>query len=166
MTILIDTREPWPHPWAAHFPEDVVLVRQGLETGDIAAEANPTVVIERKTVSDFLGSITAGRERFNKEMMRARYLDHFCVIVEGTMLDCMESRGGMTANSLLGTVAAITRRIGQIHFVGTERYAALLAYRILSQPIHEANQLAAAAKKSPKKLPPAAPRNPDGTLEY
>ena len=164
-TILIDTREPWPHPWEIHLP-DAVFVRQGLETGDITAEANPSIVIERKTVSDFLGSITAGRERFNKELMRSRYLDHFCIIVEGSFMDCIDSRGGMNSESLIGTVAAITRRCCPIHFAGSEAYAARLAFRILTQPLNDANKLAAATKKSVKKLPPPAPKKPDGTSLY
>ena len=62
MTITIDTREPWPHPWALYFPADVRLIRGTLETGDLALAALPDgAVIERKTVADFLAAI--GRER-------------------------------------------------------------------------------------------------------
>lgn len=162
---MCDTREPWPHPWAKHLP-DVNLVREGLETGDMALAGNPAIVIERKTVSDFLGSITAGRERFENELKRSRYLDHFCIIVEGSLIDCANEKGGLSMESLIGTVAAITRRWCPIHFAGTERYAARLAFRILSQPAAEANKLAGAVKRAAKKNPPPVPLNADGSALY
>lgn len=163
--ILCDTREPWPHPWAKHLP-DVQFVREGLETGDMALAGNPAIVVERKTVSDFLGSITAGRERFENELKRSRYLDHFCIIVEGSLMDCVNDRGGLTLESLMGTVAAITRRWCPIHFAGTEGYAARLAFRILSQPAAEANKLAGAVKRAAKKIPAQVPVKEDGTALY
>lgn len=152
--LIIDTREPWPHPWRTHFPDDIELVRDGLETGDMALACNPGVVIERKSVSDFLGSITAGRERFEAELKRSRRLDFMAVIVEGTMLDCMDDRGGMSTESLLGTVAAISRRYCPVLFAGTQGLAARLAVRILRQPVDEANRLVKAVKKSQEKALP------------
>lgn len=150
-TIIIDTREPWPHPWEIHLPEAHFL-RDGLETGDIALAANRNLVVERKTVSDFLGSVTAGRERFEAELRRSRVLDHFAIVIEGSMLDVIADSGGFTMESLFGTVAAFSRRWGvAIHFAGSERYAARLAWSILTQPLNEANRLIKAAKTADKK---------------
>ena len=148
--ILVDTREPWPHPWAKHLPE-ASFAQQALETGDVVLAANPLIVIERKTVNDFLGSITAGRERFDRELARSRHLDQFCIIVEGSLIDCMDERGGLSSESLLGTIAAFGRRKFTIHFAGTERFAARLAWRILTQPVAEANKLAGAARRAEQK---------------
>jgi len=150
MQLIIDTREPWPHPWRGHFPAELELIREGLETGDMALACNPGVVIERKSVPDFIGSITAGRERFEAELKRARRLDFMAIIVEGTMLDCMDDRGGMSTESLLGTVAAISRRYCPILFAGTQGLAARLAIRILRQPVDEANRLMKAVRKAEK----------------
>ena len=149
-TLIIDTREPWPHPWQPHLPEANFLV-DGLETGDIALAANRLMVVERKTVTDFLGSITAGRDRFEAELKRARFCDHFAIIVEGSMLDVVAERGGMTLDSLYGTVAAITRRWCNVHFADSTRGAARLAWAILTQPVNEANRLVKAAKTAEKK---------------
>lgn len=159
--IFCDTREPWPHPWERHIPE-AIFVREGLETGDLALAGNPSVAIERKTVSDFLGSITAGRGRFEAELKRARFLDHFCIIVEGSLIDVLDARGGLTTESLIGTVAAISRRGAMVHFAGSERLAARLAWRILSQPAVEANRLVNATKKAAG----AAPVTEDGRMLY
>lgn len=149
-TLIIDTREPWPHPWERHIPEAHFL-RDGLETGDICLAGNRGIVVERKTVSDFLGSITAGRERFEGELKRSRFLDHFAIIVEGSMPDVVDARGGLTLESLYGTVAAITRRWCNVHFAGSERGAARLAWCLLSQPANEANKLVKALKTAEKK---------------
>jgi len=149
-TLVIDTREPWPHPWAIHIPE-AAFIRDGMETGDICLAGNRMVAVERKTVSDFLGSITAGRERFEAELKRSRMLDHFAIIVEGSMMDVVEERGGLALESLYGTVAAITRRWCPIHFAGSERGAARLAWCILSQPHNEANKLVKAVKVAEKR---------------
>lgn len=163
--ILIDTREPWPHPWAKHLPE-ATFIQQGLETGDIALAGNPSIVVERKTVSDFLGTITAGRDRFKNELKRARELQQFHIIVEGSMIDCAAERGGMTMASLIGTVAAISRRNCPIHFACTERYAAQLAFAILTQPYNEANKLATSVKRAEKKAVKETPKQADGTSLY
>ena len=159
--ILIDTREPWPHPWEKHLPE-AQFIQRGLETGDIALAGNPSIVVERKTVSDFLGTITAGRDRFKNELKRARDLQQFHIIVEGSMIDCATERGGMSMASLIGTVAAISRRNCPIHFACTEKYAAQLAFAILTHPDHEANQLTASVKRAEKKALIPIPKAPDG----
>lgn len=163
--ILIDTREPWPHPWAKHLPE-ATFIQQGLETGDIALAGNPSIVVERKTVNDFLGTITAGRDRFKNELKRARDLHQFHIIVEGSLLDCVNDRGGMTMASLIGTIAAISRRNCPIHFACTERVAAHLAFAILTQPYNEANMLATRVKRAEKKAVNETPKADNGTALY
>ena len=63
MTILVDTREPHGdgtllHPWAAHWPAEVRVVRGTLPTGDLSLAALPDgAVVERKTVPDFLAAV-------------------------------------------------------------------------------------------------------------
>ena len=65
MRVTIDTREPWPHPWAASLPDGWELVRERLETGDLALAAIPeAAVVERKTPSDLVACMTSARDRF------------------------------------------------------------------------------------------------------
>jgi len=74
-TLLIDSREPWPHPWAAHFSSAVKVERGCLETGDLALAAlSESAVVERKTVFDLLACIGRERERFERELKRGRYV--------------------------------------------------------------------------------------------
>ena len=64
--IIVDTREPWPHPWAEYLPEGMELDRGTLETGDIVLAALPeSAVVERKTLADLASCIGSGRERLN-----------------------------------------------------------------------------------------------------
>lgn len=146
-SLTVDTREPWPHPWRRWLPSHVELERAALDTGDFALAGLPDgAVVERKTVSDFLGCMTSGRERFERELARGRYVGRFVVIVEGALAGCIASRGGLSEASLLGTVAAWTRRYCPILFAGSERHAAELAWRYLTGQVHEAHKIVKATE--------------------
>ena len=148
--ITVDTREPSPHPWQRWLPAQVTLESMALDTGDFALAGLPdAAVVERKTVSDFLGCLTSNRERFERELARSRHIGRFVVIVEGTLLDCIRARGGLSEASLLGTVAAWSRRFCPILFAGTERHAAELAFRFLAGQITEGQRIIKATKGTP-----------------
>jgi ERCC4-type nuclease len=147
VVIVVDTREPWPHPWTRWLPDHVQLERGTLDTGDFALAGLPDgAVVERKTVSDFLGCMTSNRERFERELARSRYCGRFIIIVEGGLLDCLRERGGLSEASLLGTVAAFSRRYAPIIFAGSERYAAELCWRFLAGQITEGHRIVRAAE--------------------
>ena len=142
ITLIVDTREPWPHPWQRWLPAQVQLDRATLDTGDFALAGLPdAAIVERKSVSDFLSCLTSNRERFERELARSRHVGRFVVIVEGTLLECIHNCGGLSEASLLGTVAAWSRRYCPIIFAGSERYAAELAWRFLAGQINEAQRL-------------------------
>lgn len=65
--IVIDTREQ--RPW--EFPEWVPVRHRKLDFGDYALEGDAGYAIERKSLSDFVGTLSSGRERFGREMARA-----------------------------------------------------------------------------------------------
>ena len=74
-------------------------------------------------------------------MSRSRHVGRFVVIVEGTLLDCIRARGGLSEASIIGTTAAWSRRFCPIIFAGSERLAAELAWRYLSGQITEGQRL-------------------------
>ncbi len=89
--IVIDSREQTPLSFAK-WPEVVVEVA-GLPSGDYALKGLETrAAIERKSIDDLAGSLTAGRERFEAELTRARGYDLFCIVVESTMEDVAQHR--------------------------------------------------------------------------
>ena len=150
INIIVDTREPAPHPWRRWLPAHVTLESAALDTGDFAVAGLPdAAVVERKTVSDFLGCLTSNRERFERELARSRHVGRFVVIVEGTLSDCIRARGGLSEASLLGTVAAWSRRFCPILFAGTERHATELAYRFLAGQITEGQRIVKATAIPP-----------------
>jgi ERCC4-type nuclease len=151
MTITIDSREPWPHPRAPCFGPDVRLVRATLETGDLALSALPEgCVIERKTVPDFLGCIGGGRERFERELRRSRYVGRFIIIVEGTLADMLEQNRAIHPNAIIGTVAAWQRRYCPICFAGSVQLAAQIAESFVRGQIKETNRTAGAISRKSK----------------
>lgn len=67
LNIVIDTREQ--RPWA--FPAHLAKVSVGtLRTGDYALAFDNRFAIERKSLDDFLGTISSGWERFLREIGR------------------------------------------------------------------------------------------------
>lgn len=64
-TIIIDSREQ--DPLAFSFP----TITDGLSTGDYSiAGLEDDFAIERKSLPDLVGSLTTGRDRFNRELQR------------------------------------------------------------------------------------------------
>ena len=140
--ITIDTREPWPHPWAPYWPAGVPVARGTLETGDVALAGAPDgAVVERKTVSDLLACIGRERDRFDRELLRARYLGAFCIVVEGSLQDVLRQSRGIHPSAIMGTIAAWSRRGWPVVFAGNQATAAEFALRYLVQPLHEAERL-------------------------
>lgn len=142
--IICDTREPWPHPWAPFLP-GVPLQRATLETGDFAlAGAECGAVAERKTLTDFLACIGQERARFDKELLRARYVASFCIVVESTLVEVLHHPSGLHPAAIMGSIAAWTRRGFPVVFAGSPRLAAQFTQRFLFQQITEAQRMLAA----------------------
>jgi hypothetical protein len=115
MRVAIDTREPWPHPWADYLPEGSMLERGTLETGDVALSASPHGAVKD---GDLIGCMTAGREWFERELARSRYVGRFVVVVESGMADVLRAARGMSEASVIGTLAACQRRYTGVFFAG------------------------------------------------
>jgi ERCC4-type nuclease len=159
ITLLCDTREPWPHPWQRWLPSHVHLERGTLDTGDFVLAGLPDgAVVERKTVSDFLGCLTSNRDRFERELSRSRHVGAFCIIIEGTLGNCLALRGATTEASIIGSIAAWTRRYCPIVLAGDERHAAELAWRYLAGQVNEAHRVIRAAAGVKPNVSAIAPR--------
>jgi len=91
LKIVIDTREQKPldfSRWA-----EVEVVRGTLKTGDYAPLGyEDRVAIERKSADDLVASVIHGRDRFERELARGRELEHFCIVVECSMVDIARHR--------------------------------------------------------------------------
>ena len=148
--IIIDTREPSPHPWTPFWPAGTLFESGTLETGDLAVKGfEDGAVVERKTPSDFLGCVGTERDRFEKELRRARNIGHFIVIVEGSLHNTIREARLIHPAAIIGTIAAWTRRYCPVIFADNTAHAAALALRWLMQPLEEAGKVYREAKKDP-----------------
>lgn len=151
MTVSLDTREPWPHPWERHLPEGWRMERGTLETGDLAIARLPEgVVIERKTASDLAGCLGRERERFERELRRSRYCGRFLVIVEADLAAVIRAAAGIHRNAVVGTVAAWSVRYCPLIFAGDTATAAALAFRALATQVRDAERIAVSAQNRPR----------------
>lgn len=86
MIIIIDTREQKPLSFTGH-----KTTRRKLDEGDYATEnSEKYIVIERKSVPDYYGSITNDHARFKKEILRSRDKGkRFFIYLEGRIEDVL-----------------------------------------------------------------------------
>lgn len=85
MRIVIDTREQCP--WSFD-PAQVDAFIGTLKTGDYALEGDDRFAIERKSLDDFLGTISSGWPRFCRELNRMSDFVAKVIIVEGNYATC------------------------------------------------------------------------------
>jgi DNA excision repair protein ERCC-4 len=144
MTVIIDTRDPWPHPWSAHRPPDWLVERGTMETGDVCLAGLPDgVVIERKTPADLAACLGRERERFERELRRGRYCGRFIVVVEGDLAAVVRAAQGIHRNAVIGTLAAWSVRFCPFIFAGDTATAAAIAFRALAAQVRDAEKVAA-----------------------
>lgn len=149
LSIVIDTREQ--APWSF---EGYADVRVGtLKTGDYALDGDMSFAIERKSLDNFLGTISSGWNRFLREIgrMDAAGFVAKVVIVEGDFERvCYSERDGelipprhrhpmLTPQFVAKRIAELSLSGVSVLFAGNSEYAAGLAYHIFKE---RANDLA------------------------
>ena len=103
-------------------------------------------IVERKTVSDLLGCIGSGRDRFERELKRSRYCSgRLIVIVEGSLADVLQQTRAIHPNAIIGTLAAWQRRYAPFCFAGSIELAAKMAESFLRGQLREAGRISGAA---------------------
>jgi len=79
LVIVTDSREQ-----DKLFSEKESIIK-GLKTGDYSVENyEDCFALERKSLQDLFGTLGKGHDRFKKELERAKSLDYFAIIVEGS----------------------------------------------------------------------------------
>jgi ERCC4-type nuclease len=138
-TVIVDTREQAPWHFLNIEPWKIVplITDRALESGDYSiAGAESRIAIERKSVQDFLSSITAGRDRFEREFERLSVYEHASVVVEGDWDDVFNALKStkINADSVVGTVASWTMRY-RVHwwFCFSRRHAEMWTLQLLYQ---------------------------------
>lgn len=134
MTVVIDSREQCP--WLFH-GYGVETVREGLPSGDYSVEGyQDRIALERKSLDDLVGSFSAGRDRFEREMVRLSALEFSAVIVEASAEDVVRHRykSRMHPNAVLQTCFSWTVRHGiPFLFCGSRRHAEYVCHGLLQK---------------------------------
>ena len=150
--IIIDSREQAPWAWE---PSDAVTEIAGLSAGDYALAEDTEqpkrrgamlavrFSIERKTLDDFLGTISVGWDRFQRELVRMEAFPARVVIVEGDFSECCFATGAAGEclapphNHPALRPTFVARRIAELTMMGVSvlmcgdsQLAAGMAYRI------------------------------------
>lgn len=140
--LIQDSREQAPLDFS-RWPEVTVEVA-GLPSGDYALKGLETrAAIERKSIDDLAGSLTAGRERFEAELTRARGYDLFAIVAECTMQDVAQHRYRSRAlpHALLQSLFACQTRFGiSTIWAGSPQGAAYAVHSLLSKYLAEARK--------------------------
>jgi ERCC4-type nuclease len=85
--IKIDSREQKPYQFKTPFETGT------LPTGDYSLSGLENyIAIERKNIDDLIGCLTGDRERFEKELFRAKALDYFALVIECNLSDLVNGR--------------------------------------------------------------------------
>ena len=133
MKFAVDRREKLPYMFTAYKSVEPIL--KILATGDYSICGHEdSIAVERKTLEDFLGSITASRKRFFREMHRLHRITHRCIVVEDTweaiIEGCWERR--ITIESVAGTIMCILQDFDiPVYFCGDRFMAQGFTYRYL-----------------------------------
>ena len=140
--IIIDTREQ--RPW--HFSPGMATTRiDTLRTGDYALEGDDLFAIERKSLDDFLSTISSGWDRFQREIDRMELFPAKVIIVEtdfesfffqyydGELLPPGHRHYKLTPAFISKRVAELTLQGVSILFAKNADYAAGLALTILRE---------------------------------
>lgn len=132
MKILVDSREQCPFTFAGY---DCEVVAGSLPTGDYSLlHLEHQIAIERKSLVDLMGCLTAGRERFTRELERGRGMTVFAVVVEADWLALADGRyrSRMEPGAAVASVLSLSMRNRvPFHFCGSREQAEAVTFHLL-----------------------------------
>jgi ERCC4-type nuclease len=142
--IVVDSREP---PDTAYtFGGRYETVRRALVTGDYSMLGYElTIVAERKTLSDYVSSLTQGRDRFMRECERLANFPVKAILVEATFDDLAKGRyrSRATPQSIIGSTIKLIADFGlPVVLAGSRAYAERFVERMLTRHFEHATRAA------------------------
>lgn len=135
MKIVCDTREQKPYDFTDF--TDVELVKGTLPQGDYSIQGLENfVAVERKSLSDLAMCLGRDRDRFIRELLRARGMESFSIVCEGTWAALSKGQypSRLNPESAKATVCAIMARLKiPIVFCGSRKEAESVTHNLLRQ---------------------------------
>lgn len=127
-TIVIDSREQRPLSF-----QNLPTITAGLTTGDYSVSGmEDDFCVERKSIPDLFGSLTAGRDRFMRELVRMNAYPFRRLLVIGSEqeIEAASLRAkGINPKSIIHSLYAIEGRGVPVTFAASEAVAATLVER-------------------------------------
>jgi DNA excision repair protein ERCC-4 len=139
LKILIDTREQAPYSFVDY---EARTEPAALPVGDYSIPGFvDRVAIERKSLGDLMGCLMGGnRDRFERELAKARHYDLFAVVVEASLDDVRRGkyRSEMKPHAAMQSLCAFQVRY-RVAFVwaGDRRGAEYVTYSLLAKYLRE-----------------------------
>lgn len=138
--VIVDSREQAPFHFNAIKTDEgrdliVPLVHRGLTSGDYSIDGFETLIsIERKSLRDFYGSISSGRERFEREIQRLNEMRVAYVVIEADWNDILqpESFTKVPAKVATRTIQSWSIKYPRVHWMPcpSRRFAEVWTYRL------------------------------------
>ena len=115
------------------FPEGCIIQRDTISEGDYSTPGLKEMVrLERKSASDFMQTLSRGRDRFDREVVRLKPFKYKAIIVEADLLQCYREGPGVHPHAVLGSLASWWARYDlPTFFAGNETGAGRLMAGIL-----------------------------------
>ena len=135
MIVVRDSREQKGYNFAEY--PDVEIVRGTLPQGDYSIQGLENfVAVERKSLSDLAMCLGRDRDRFFRELLRARGMESFSIVCEGTWSELSKGQypSRLNPQSATATVCAIMSRLRiPIVFCGSRKEAEAVTHNLLRQ---------------------------------
>lgn len=153
MRILIDTREQLPFSFARY---EVETEPAALPVGDYSLPGfQDRAAIERKSLEDLVGCLMgSNRDRFERELARARHYETFMVAIEGSLADVAEGnyRSAMQPHAAMQSIIALGVRY-RVPFLwcGSRAAAEYYTYWTLQKFLRELSERFKLATKAQEK---------------
>jgi len=124
--VLVDTREQMPFLFTGYTNWIGATRAQALPAGDYSVEGmEELLALERKSLSDLVGSLMSGRARFLRECERLAALPYKAILVEATYEEVNSPYHEYTSahpNAISGALDAIEARWGiQVIYTSSDR---------------------------------------------
>ena len=137
LKIIVDSREQAPFAFSGDAYRGTEVVTGTLDTGDYSlAGLADKVAVERKSVPDLVACLGRERERFERELLRARALESFAVVVEGTWEELARGQYRSKLNPA-AACQSVCSFVARWHipflFCGTRAGAEYVCYSLLRQ---------------------------------
>jgi len=135
MLIKVDSREQLPYEFEN--PSEVGTISIG-DYSIVGLENH--IAVERKTLDDLISCLTAGRERFERELFKGKALSCFALVIEASLSDLVNGhyRSQMGPKSAIQSLLAFSIRYRlPIFFCENRKYGTRITESLLCKYARE-----------------------------